>query len=283
MTKSPLSYGLPTPKGRSPLSPSLERGVIEIPPNSSLFVRINGIGATPAALVQMVGYRTNGERWAQLANILANTVSGVQDVVIVLPEGSLVSVLVNVSGITASGSVFGSVWVGPTGSTTPNISQAVCRGWVSALPSCAFPSPGWPTVADSLGNNFLVELPAPAVGTGALLSMSGFTGDIRAVHLRLVTDANIAFRFPRIRITEPLGSIQTNITSSVSSVASTTYDVNFVPGGDDVAIATTNLRVCMFDQPFSSLAQITIDALNLQVGDQISQVTLMVRMNPEIF
>lgn len=283
MTKSPLSYGLPTPKGRSPLSPTLERGVIEIPPNSSLFVRINGIGATPAALVQMVGYRTNGERWAQSTDILANVVSGTQDVVIVLPQGSLVSVLVNVSGLTKSGSVFGSVWVAPTGSTLPNISQAVCRGWLSAFPSCAFPNPGWPTVSESMGNNFQLQIANPAAGAGALLSMAGFTGDIRGVHFQLVTDANIAFRFPRIRITEPLGSIQTNITSSVSSVASTTYDVNFVPGGDDVAIATTNLRVCMFDQPFSSLAQITIDALNLQVGDQISSVTLMLRMNPETF
>jgi hypothetical protein len=134
-----------------------------------------------------------------------------------------------------------------------------------------------------LGNNFQIQLPNPAAGAGALLSMSGFTGDIRAVHMTFVTDANIAFRFPRIRITEPLGSVQTNITSSVSSVASTTYDVNFVPGGDDVAIATTNLRVCMFDQAFSSLAQITVDALNIQAGDQISNVTLVVRMNPETF
>jgi len=229
----------------------------------------------------MVGYRTNGERWSQNISIAANLVTGATDATVVLPVGSLASVIVNSSNIIAGGTVFATVWIALTASPLPNFSQAVCRGWVSAFPSCAYPAPGWTSVNEALGNDSQILITSPAVGAGALLSMSGFTGHITSVHMQLVTDAVVANRFPRIRITAPLGQVMSTITSSVPCVASTTYDVNFVPSGEDVLIATTNLRVCYFDQAFGSLGQ-NIEALNLSAGDAITQVTMMVRMNPEI-
>lgn len=255
---------------------------IPAPPNSSLFVQVTTMDTCPACTVQMVGYRNNGERWIQTFDILSVALVAVQTASVPVPVGSIASVTIVTTTTSPQGKVFGVCWIAPTNTLPPNITQGICRGWVSTYPSCAYPSPGWPTLVELEGPPVLYTIPAPGLGLPATLQCVGFTGTLYQAYTVFQTSAAVGNRSMRIRILNAGGERVNDIISSVIQAPSTTEAYNFGAFGSDLQTLTGNVRVVMGPVVFTSLNTISFNPNNLDAGDNMINCTLILRLIPEI-
>lgn len=267
----PLTFQAPA--GTSP---------IPAPPNSSLFVRVTTIDTCPQFTVLMVGFRNNGERWIQSTEFPGSVGVAVGTVEVPVPTGSLASVTVVTTNTFPTGKAFGVCWIAPSQTIPPNITQGICRGWVSTFPSCAYPSPGWLSIVECQGPPVIYSVAAPGAGVLPQLFMTGFTGTLLAAFHVLTTSAVAGNRSNRIRVANAGGDRITDVWSSITQAAAVPEAYLFGPYENDLQVLTGNIRVAMGPVPFTSLSNFQLSPNNFDAGDAYTQITFTVRLFPEI-